>query len=248
MSSTYLSPRPPTGLHRDAPKRARAVVTGPGPLVLNTIYTGDCRELGAMVPDNSVDCIFTDPPYEKASLHLYSWLSEFGARVLKPSGVLLAYAGSYWKPQVMQSLGQSLDYFMEFIILHNYASRDWQKHVLMKHKSIMCYTKGRYVPEQTFVLSAWGGGGRDKRYHVWGQDESTARYYVECFTVPGALVIDPFMGGGTTAYVCRQLQRPFIGFEIDDAYATRARSRLDNIQMMMPLEQPLQSAMELPSA
>lgn len=43
-----------------------------------------------MQSSNSVDLIFTDPPYEKKSLHLYGDLAQCAARWLKPGGLLMA--------------------------------------------------------------------------------------------------------------------------------------------------------------
>ena len=77
----------------------------------------------------------------------------------------------------------------------------------------------------------WNGGGQDKRFHKWGQDEGPARYYIDCFTRPGDLVFDPFMGGGTAAAVCKVIGRRYLGFEIDPVMADVARRRVDETQM-----------------
>lgn len=42
----------------------------------------------------------------------------------------------------------------------------------------------------------------------------------------GGVVLDPFMGSGTTAIVAQRLGRHFIGFELNPAYVTMARNRL----------------------
>jgi adenine-specific DNA-methyltransferase len=80
----------------------------------------------------------------------------------------------------------------------------------------------------------WSGTGKDKQYHAWGQDASTARYYIDCFTLPGQVVLEPFVGGGTTPFVCMQLERHFIGFEVNVKTAEIARQRLATIQMPLP--------------
>ena len=70
---------------------------------MNTIYTGDCIDVMKGMPDNSVDSIVTDPPYELGFMGK-SWDSTGIAnsvemwsealRVLKPGGHLLAFSGS----------------------------------------------------------------------------------------------------------------------------------------------------------
>jgi site-specific DNA-methyltransferase (adenine-specific) len=217
--------------------------------LLNTITTGDARELSSSIPDNSIDLIFTDPPYIKKHIHLYGWLAEEGARVLKPGGFLLCYVGTYWKYEVLQDLGRHLDFFWDFIAL-NRGSRPvmWQRHILAGYKSILAFTKGK--PDCPYgngnILDVWVGSGEDKRYHTWGQDESTARYYIACFSQPGAMVLDPFVGGGTTAVLAKQLNRNFIAFEIDPDTANIASKRLEMTQpMLMPetaYQLPLESA------
>jgi site-specific DNA-methyltransferase (adenine-specific) len=42
----------------------------------------------------------------------------------------------------------------------------------------------------------------------------------------GGIVLDPFMGSGTTALVARKLQRRFIGIELNPAYVRMAENRL----------------------
>ena len=44
------------------------------------------------------------------------------------------------------------------------------------------------------------------------------------------LNLDPFLGSGTTAVACKELNRNFIGIEINKEYCEIAKKRLDNIQ------------------
>jgi len=70
---------------------------------LNKIYQGDCLDVLPTLPDNSVDSIVTDPPYELGFMGK-SWDSTGIAnnvemwkeclRVLKPGGHLLAFGGT----------------------------------------------------------------------------------------------------------------------------------------------------------
>ncbi|MBI2449184.1 site-specific DNA-methyltransferase [Candidatus Pacearchaeota archaeon] len=46
----------------------------------------------------------------------------------------------------------------------------------------------------------------------------------------GMVVLDPFLGSGSTAVACKQLNRKFIGIEINNEYCDYARKRLENIQ------------------
>jgi site-specific DNA-methyltransferase (adenine-specific) len=55
---------------------------------------------------------------------------------------------------------------------------------------------------------------------------SIIKRLVEVSSNPGDLVLDPFMGSGTTAVACKELGRNYIGFERDPGYVRMARNRL----------------------
>ena len=52
------------------------------------------------------------------------------------------------------------------------------------------------------------------------------RWILEKYSNEGDTVLDPFMGSGTTAVACKQLQRNFIGFELSQKYVDIANRRL----------------------
>lgn len=49
-------------------------------------------------------------------------------------------------------------------------------------------------------------------------------------TKPGDVILDPFMGSGTTAAAAKELNRQFIGIEREETYVNAARERIQNIQ------------------
>lgn len=66
----------------------------------------------------------------------------------------------------------------------------------------------------------------DKRFHDWGQSESGMAQIVDRFTFPSQIILDPFMGGGTTGLVSVRLGRQFIGSDADAEQIAIATSRL----------------------
>jgi len=46
------------------------------------------------------------------------------------------------------------------------------------------------------------------------------------YTNPGDLIVDPYMGTGTSALVAKQLDRQYIGFDIDNNYVNMANNRI----------------------
>lgn len=79
--------------------------------------------------------------------------------------------------------------------------------------------------------------GRERLRHPTGEKahptqkpEMLLRMVIEASTNPGDLVLDPFVGVGTTAAVCRKLGRRCIGIELDEDYVAIARERLAGIE------------------
>ena len=52
---------------------------------------------------------------------------------------------------------------------------------------------------------------------------------IKATTDEGDIVLDPFMGSGTTAVACKQLNRNFIGFELNPEYVKLAEERLKKL-------------------
>ena len=51
-------------------------------------------------------------------------------------------------------------------------------------------------------------------------------WFVELFTQPGDIVLDPFIGSGTTAVACKQLGRKYVGIEILSEFCDVSRERI----------------------
>jgi len=72
---------------------------------------------------------------------------------------------------------------------------------------------------ESCVLSfASESGGGFKRYHPTQKPVKLIEHLLRIHSNEGDLVVDPFMGSGTTAVACRNLNRKFIGFEVDHGY------------------------------
>ena len=58
-----------------------------------------------------------------------------------------------------------------------------------------------------------------------------ASWFIRLFTQPGDLVLDPFLGSGTTALACTELGRHFVGIELMEPYYRLARASMAQPQM-----------------
>jgi hypothetical protein len=224
-----------------------------GPYPLDSIITGDARELSRAIPDASVDLIFTDPPYPREHLPLYGWLADTAARVLKPGGFLLAMCGGLYLNEIFRQMDASgLTFFWQYQLELTGATGGvvWVNGngavpIINRCKPLLAYSRGPSFPRWA-TIGLFKGTGSDKRYHAWGQDEASTRYYVDCFSQVGDTVFDPFCGGGTTPAMCKVLDRRYLAFEIDAAAAVTARARVADTQMPLFDTQPQETQQEMP--
>lgn len=95
------------------------------------------------------------------------------------------------------------------------------------------------------VKPRWNGGGRHGNFvlpveqdsgHATAKPLAMIRTLVQRFTDPDDLILDPFMGSGTTLRAAKDLGRRAIGIEIEERYCEIAVKRLQ--QSVLPLEVP----------
>jgi len=106
-----------------------------------------------------------------------------------------------------------------------------------------------HMEEQQFVQWQTGNGasgkpssmseGRDtkrKNTHPTVKPTDLMKYLVRMVTPKGGVVLDPFMGSGSTGKACKLEGFDFIGIEMDEEYFLLAKSRIDGIMVENTLE------------
>ena len=106
-----------------------------------------------------------------------------------------------------------------------------------------------HMEEQQFVQWQTGNGasgkpssmseGRDtkrKNTHPTVKPTDLMKYLVRMVTPKGGVVLDPFMGSGSTGKACKLEGFDFIGIELDEEYFLLAKSRIDGIMVESTLE------------
>lgn len=181
------------------------------------IRDGDFRQVLADLEPSSVDLIFTDPPYSEDSVALYADLGRFAAEKLAPGGSLLAYTGQHNLPAVLNVLGEALRYWWTLALRHRHGGQQLPgKWVIVEWKPIVWFVKDKRATNG-YVADSVAGTKPDKGAHEWAQGEGEAAYLIEQLTEPGALVVDPFTGSGTTGRAAHGVGRRFIGAEVGRA-------------------------------
>ena len=174
----------------------------------------------------TVDAIITDPPYESAWVPMFDDLGELAANLLTADGVLAVMCGQTHLPQYLDHLSTWLEYrWTGAYLTHGPRTRMHQAEVGTGWKPILIFN--RPAANRRFLLDdVFRSHADDKRFHHWGQSETGTGALVERFTAAGHLVVDPCLGGGTTALVCRDLGRRFVGCDIDADAIHETRERL----------------------
>jgi DNA modification methylase len=110
-------------------------------------------------------------------------------------------------------------------------------------KHINCLTAKDWMKHQIGVWQFFYEARdiRDKSLHPATYPISLAKKCVGLFTHEGELVLDPFMGSGTTLVAARDLNRNAVGFDIKAAYIDVSRSRLVQTALLNSAQQiPIQ--------
>jgi len=195
------------------------------------LRTGDFRDALADLADQCVDACCTDPPYDAEGVPLYEPLGAFALRVLKPGRLAVVYAGHLQLDREMELLTRGgLTYMWHGVnVLAGRHTRVRTRMVFGQHRSVLLYSAGPYQPRSWLndVAFAEGRGGPEERpLHPWQQALEPVRHWVRQVSEPGELIVDPFIGSGTTGVAAVMEGRRFIGCDIDPGCVETTRRRL----------------------
>lgn len=226
---------------------------------LNKITLGDCYELIKELPDKSVDLIVTDPPYEIQALTGGGMLKEKRIKNLMDDiEKYELYKGvrqELWveclrvlkKPNIYIwcNKGMIVD-LLNFFVKQNGCTFE----IITWHKTnAMPLCGGKYLTDTEYCLYFKKDIQLNTRYETASthyelpiniQDKKMfdhitikPRKMIENFIINSSkendIVLDCFMGSGTTAVACKETGRQFIGFEIEPKWHKVANDRLDGI-------------------
>ncbi len=204
---------------------------------ISKIICGDCLELIKLIPDNSIDAILTDPPYGlskkgvrgDADLSLfYSILPECN-RVLKDNSFFITFFSTKFLPLLFKN--NPFNYFWQIVLycpegrvkspigytkyMSCFIFKKGKPKIIRWNKDIFIDTPGKMVePDEGYIA------------HPTPKPKHFIKEILKMFTMDKDLILDPFIGSGSTAVACLQLNRRFIGFEIEEKYYKIALERV----------------------
>jgi len=169
------------------------------------------------------DAVITDPPYPAEYTPIYEEL----AIAAKHVPLVAVMCGQSYLPEILINMAKHMKYrwTMAYLTPGGQAVQQWDRKVNTFWKPIFLFGESA---EWIGDVAKSNVNDNDKRFHGWGQSESGMRSLIERLTKPGQQVCDPFLGGGTTAFVSIGLGRRFVGCDIDKENCNKSRNRISN--------------------
>ena len=203
---------------------------------VNQIIHGDCLDVMREMPDKSVDFVLTDPPYglnyksnyyKYANPHpeiendneLFINVDECW-RVAKVSGSLFIF-NSHKKPLVDFRIRNQVVW-----VKNNWSAGDLTGDFGNQYELIAFLPKPEFSIIGKRLSNVWLCDREPPLLHPTQKPVDLICKIIRCSTNEGDIVLDPFLGSGTTAEACKLTHRRFIGIEINDEYCQIAKSRL----------------------
>ena len=199
------------------------------------LIEGDLSEKGNEISDESIDFIFTDPPYSTDSIHIYSELAVLANRVLKPGGSIVTYIGQHNLPEILDIFTLNhLKYWWPIAVKHTGPTKAFhQRKVFVLWKPLLWFVKGDklstsypIVALNEYLYDYIESKPVEKILHPWEQSPIEAEHVIKKLTIESQIVLDPLMGSGTTGIAALTLGRRFIGIEKEQGKFKIAEERL----------------------
>jgi DNA modification methylase len=162
-------------------------------------------------------------------------------RILKPGGSLYLFTAR-----------QDNGFFVRKAVERGFTYQN--QLALLKRNPLPHFSQTNW--RSAFELCLYVSKGKPKTFHFLSQAECVNVYpypiptketahptekplafikrLIQVSSNEGELVVDPFMGSGTTAVACQQLNRQFIGFERIAEYVQMAQGRLAGFEAITP--------------
>ena len=216
-----------------------------GPYPLDSIITGDARELAKAIPDQSAALAFADPPYWVG--FKYNGKTDADMDYIDPTALVAEMLRV--APVAMVTPG--------IANIHRYPAPYWVIGWLKLNaqgrnasgganawEPVLVYGKCR-IENDTINAPIIGNRQADAAFHTCPKPLRLMLHIVEKYSKPGDVVVDWFMGSATTAVAAKILHRHWLGFEIDATTAERARQRVLTTQAPLVFPEPEQLTMEV---
>jgi site-specific DNA-methyltransferase (adenine-specific)/modification methylase len=186
------------------------------------------------------------------------WLTEF-KRVLKPTGNIFIFCAYNLLGKWHEAFDPEFDTF-QFMVWHktNPIPKVRRAGFLNSCELIVCmwnkghtwnFTNQRDMHNFIETPICMGAERLKKPTHPAQKPLKVLEHIIRLASDPGDIILDPFMGVGSTGVAALRLGRQFIGMEIDSEYFDAAKARLDAITIQGTQEhEPVVTAASPPAS
>lgn len=221
------------------------------------LWYGDCLELMKDIPNGSIDLVVTDPPYKTTSrgssggtggilkeeinkrgkvfkhndIEFNEWLPEL-YRVLKDTGhAYIMSNNKNLKNMLMEIENVGFNIYKTLIWAKN--SPITNMYYMDSHEYIIFCRKGKAKRiNNCGTKSVLNVDNPRNKVHPTEKPVELMEVLVNNSSLDGEVVLDPFMGSGTTGVACKNLNRKFIGIELDEKYFNIAKERIESHEVI----------------
>lgn len=219
------------------------------------MYNGDCLDVLKQIPDSSIDLVVTDPPYKTITGGDSNGKNSTRPKgMLSGNRKLFKHQNNTtpeeWLPLLYSKLKENTHCYIFTNSLNlNYILTEAEKCGFKLH-NILVWEKNNCTPSQYYMKNCeyvlffrkgkakWINNiGESKTVHKFNNVIGTKlhptekpvdllRFYISNSSNENDVVLDPFVGSGSTGIACIEENRKFIGVEIDEQYFKIAEERM----------------------
>lgn len=219
-----------------------------------TLYHADFLDIAGGLEADSVDMVFTDPPFELTGGGMKNGrLNYKGGEIFRNCGFSTkSIAFSRWIPEIYRILKNERYFyvmtndrnlfsihkacndcnfqFCELLVLDKKMTVP-STYYPKRAEFILMYRKGKYRKGHftgSTVIEERMPRGKEKR-HPTEKPEAMIEHLVRCSTLENEICLDPFMGSCPAGEACIRLNRRFIGVEIESRWFKTSQDRIKQL-------------------
>lgn len=197
--------------------------------MINKVTNCDCLDAMKLIEDNAIDLVLTDPPYgigannkgahsairDTEKYHKGDWDNEIPKKeifeeMFRISKNQVIWGGNYF----VEYLKNSQCWFVWNKMTREFSLADAELAWTSFNGSVRIFDHCRNIPN------------REHKKHPTQKPLELFKWIIEKYSEPDHLILDCFLGSGTTMRACKDLGRDCIGIEKEIKYCEIAEKRL----------------------
>lgn len=207
---------------------------------INRIYTGDALQVLSQWPNSFADMVLTDPPYGndtaygqarrriRGDEHPLVGLQGIAAtyRMLKRDATAYVFCGAHHVAFLEHFFLRYSRFRIRELLIWNKQQPGFGYTFRRAYECILVLEKGQPHYRTKSISTVMTFPRADTKLHPHAKPLPLLSQLISVSSDPGQIVLDPFAGIGSTCLAAQQLDRQFIGIELDPNFAAIARTRV----------------------